>query len=118
MVKNLLLAFETLATGKTVDDAYLLLEDLGYNDRIILVGQKGITNLKRVCDDPRWAKLPMEKTLVRFKGGPNNNTSKTLFTASVRSMLVDRLIMNVLDKGLSNTLEAIRTMWGINVQCP
>jgi hypothetical protein len=118
MIKNLLLSFETLASGKTIDDACILLSDLGYNDKILLVGQKGITNLGRICADPKWAALPMDKTLVRFCGGPKNGKCKTLYTASVRSLLVDRLIRNVLDKGLNETLDSIRIMWDINVQCP
>lgn len=114
VIKNLLIAFETLSTGKTLDDAYLLLEDLGFQDKIILVGQKGITNLKTVCNEPEWAKQPMESILIRFKGGPDSNI-KTLYTASVRCLLVDRLLRSVQIKGLEFTLDAIKIIWGINV---
>jgi hypothetical protein len=111
--ENLLIAFEALATGKSLDDAYLLAYDLGYRDKLILVGHKGITTLERICSEPDWAKQPAEKVLIRFRGGPGG--IKTIFTASVRSYIVDRLIRTVWSSGLEHTLEAIRTMWGINV---
>jgi hypothetical protein len=119
MDENLLVAFEALSTGKTLDDAYLLLADLGYKqDKIILVGQKGITTLERIVSEPEWAKQPMEKILIRFKGGPGpGKCSRTIFTASVRAYVVDRLVKTVWADGLEATLEAIKTIWGINVKC-
>jgi hypothetical protein len=116
-LKNLIMAFETLATSKTLDDAYLLAEDLGYKDRVILVGHKGITNLGRVCSEPEWAKQPMEKVLIKFKGGPGPEIcGHSIFTASVRAYIVDRLIKTVMASGIDPALESIRTIWGINVR--
>lgn len=119
MDENLLIAFEALSTGKTLDDAYLLLADLGYkHDKIILVGQKGITTLERIVSEPEWAKQSIEKILIRFKGGPGpGKCSRTIFTASVRAYVVDRLIKTAWASGVDVTLEAIKTIWGINVKC-
>jgi hypothetical protein len=117
-MQNLIMAFEALATGKTLDDAYLLVEDLGYKDKIILVGHKGITTLERICREPEWAKQPMEQVLIKFKGGPGADIcGKSIFTASVRSFVVDRLIRTVTASGVEPALEAIKTIWGINVNC-
>lgn len=115
--QNLITAFEALSTGKTMDDAYLLLADLEcLTDKITRVGHKGITTIKRVCDEPGWSDLPVEKVLIRFRGGPGLPiVNKTIFTASVRSFLVDRLIKMVESKGLEAVLESIKTIWGINV---
>ncbi len=115
-MQNLIVVFETLATGKTLDDAYLLVEDLGYKDKIILVGHKGLTTLARICTEPDWAKQPMEKILIRFRGGPETGHKK-VFTASVRSYVVDRLVKTVIVSGIEPALEAIKTIWGINVYC-
>jgi hypothetical protein len=116
--KHLITVFESLASGKTLDDAYLLAEDLGYKDRIILVGHKGITSLGIVCREPDWAKQPMEQVLIKFKGGPGAEIcQKSIFTASVRSYIVDRLIKTINVSGTEAALEAIRTTWGINVKC-
>jgi hypothetical protein len=117
--QNLIRAFEALATGKTLDDAYLLVEDLGYKDKIILVGHKGLTTLERVCSEPDWAKQPMEKVLIRFRGGPGvEECGRSIFTASVRSYVVDRLVKTAMVKGIELTLEAIKTIWGINIITP
>lgn len=109
--QSLITAFEALTTGKTLDDAYLLLADLGFRDKIILVGHKGITTLERICSEPEWAKQTAESILIRFRGGPGG--PKTIFTASVRSYVVDRLIKTVWASGLDHALEAIQTIWGI-----
>ncbi|MFA5344738.1 MAG: hypothetical protein WC315_00450 [Candidatus Omnitrophota bacterium] len=117
-IQNLIMAFEALSTGKTLDDAYLLVEDLGYKDRIILVGHKGITTLSRVCTEPDWAKQPMEKVIIKFKGGPGPEIcGHSIFTASVRAYVVDRLIKTVMASGVEPALEAIKVIWGINVKC-
>jgi hypothetical protein len=116
LIQNYIIAFEALASGRTLDDAYLLLLDLGYQDRIILVGYKGLTTLGRVCNEPEWAKQDMSEVLIRFRGGPSPETAtKKTFTGSVRSLVVDRLLKTVESNGLECALEAIQTIWGIEV---
>jgi|WetSurMetagenome_2_1015567.scaffolds.fasta_scaffold02484_20 hypothetical protein len=117
MIANYITAFEALITGKTLDDAYLLLSDLGYKeDRIILVGHKGLTTLERVCREPDWAKEKAEEIIIRFRGGPNPaHCVKKVFTASVRSFVVDRLLKYIEINGLDAALDSIRTIFGINV---
>ncbi len=116
LVANLLLAFDALSSGRTLDDAYLLLEDLGYKDRLILVGHKGIKTLESIVSEPEWAKSPMDKVLIRFRGGPGlPYSTTTIFTGSVKTLVIDRLIKATKDRGLDDILDAIRTIWGINV---
>jgi hypothetical protein len=119
LIRNLLLAFEALSTGRTLDDAYMLMADLGYQDRLILVGHRGLKSLKQIVSEPEWAKQPMDKVLVRFRGGPGHPHCHTLiFSATIQSYVIDRLIKSVRLIGLEPTLEAIRTIWGISVFTP
>jgi len=114
MIKNLIIALEALSEGKTIDDAYLLMDHLGFKDKMILVGHKGMNTLERIVTEPEWAKQPMDKVLIRFHGGPEGCPTR-VFTASIRAYVIDRLIRTYRLHGLETALEAIRTVWGINV---
>jgi hypothetical protein len=115
MIGNLILAFEALSTGKTIDDAYLLMADLGYDkDKLILVGQRGLHNLAEIAAYPKWSSQPMGKTLIRFRGGPIT-CPVHVYTGTVRAFVIDRLIRTYQSQGLEKVLESVRTIWGINV---